>query len=320
MIERAFASPPTRAELHADHFGRPVSIDLGEITRRSHALIQAEIDVELGGETGVVDQVARGEGLLHRVDGRHFTDHCYLADHVIVICRRAVEVEQDGHSHARELLESALAHFTGRRLHAHATIEAADMPLERVERRDRALARRRTSRRPELTDREHVVAQLAIEERHLDEGGRKTVGGRIREEARDSTPCGQRAFAFCDGLEALDGVADRVNDFLDARVPMEGFGLRVHLTEPDGAVFDPQKEPRTLFVELLAREHGVLERDALTKQASIHDHQTMDTATVVAAARMAELADAEASKAFTREGVWVRVPLRALLAWRPCQT
>ncbi len=37
----------------------------------------------------------------------------------------------------------------------------------------------------------------------------------------------------------------------------------------------------------------------------------MVTATVVAAARMAESADAEASKVFTREGVWVRVPLRA---------
>lgn len=66
---------------------------------------------------------------------------------------------------------------------------------------------------------------------------------------------------------------------------------------------------------LFARLEVAFEYDVLLVKSRLHHRHVTVTDTVVAAARMAELADAEASKAFTREGVWVRVPLRALLPW-----
>src|SRR5271168_1415067 len=64
-------------------------------------------------------------------------------------------------------------------------------------------------------------------------------------------------------------------------------------------------------MNLFAGLNATFEHDILLKQRRLHHRHVTVTDTVVAAARMAELADAEASKAFTREGVWVRVPLRA---------
>src|ERR1700677_780740 len=92
--------------------------------------------------------------------------------------------------------------------------------------------------------------------------------------------------------------------------------LRRHLSEsPVALVLDTHIQSRAFVVGFVSRANGTLQRNDLTVQRRVPSSQPTDTGTVVAAARMAELADAEASKAFTREGVWVRVPLRALLPW-----
>jgi hypothetical protein len=109
------------------------------------------------------------------------------------------------------------------------------------------------------------VAQLAIEERHFDKRRREPVLGRFREESRHSAPRGHHAFARHDQLETFKGITDRVDDLFHVRVPVEGYRLGCNFPESDSTILDPQKEPRTLFMELLTREYGSFERDALSK-------------------------------------------------------
>jgi [acyl-carrier-protein] S-malonyltransferase len=114
------------------------------------------------------------------------------------------------------------------------------------------------------------------------------------------------------GNEGQQSLAQRVDDLPDGRVTVERAGLNGDLAVPALAVvFDFQVQTRASFVTFTSGLNRARQPRVVAPQCELHNGHNTVAATVDHSARMAESADAEASKAFTRKGVWVQVPLRA---------